>query len=200
MESTYYLYRATKDPFYLHLGEEILHDLEGLKVPCGFAGLSNIDTRDKDDRMESFMLSETLKYLYLLFDDTNILNTIHGNWVFTTEGHPLFIKHELTTYKTSSNDSMTCQNYLTNDFHSNITSRPDFYHIQSLVYANTTHATPPHPAPHPQATSSVVPIAQDFEVFFGLADSVVNATSNIVIKGKDLIIYSLQGYIFQTPR
>ena len=40
------------------------------------------------DRMESFFLSETLKYLYLLFDGDN--NVIHrGNYVFNTEAHPL---------------------------------------------------------------------------------------------------------------
>ena len=36
--------------------------------------------------MESFFLSETLKYLYLLFDEGNFIHS--GNYVFTTEGHP----------------------------------------------------------------------------------------------------------------
>ena len=38
-------------------------------------------------QMDSFFLSETLKYLYLLFDPDNFLN--RGNYVFTTEAHPL---------------------------------------------------------------------------------------------------------------
>ena len=38
--------------------------------------------------MESFFLSETLKYLYLLFDPDDEYYT-HGNFVFTTEAHPL---------------------------------------------------------------------------------------------------------------
>ena len=37
--------------------------------------------------MDSYFLSETLKYLYLLFDDKNWID--QGNYVFTTEGHPL---------------------------------------------------------------------------------------------------------------
>ena len=40
--------------------------------------------------MPSYFLSETLKYLYLTFDDRNFL---HGEgqegWVFTTEAHPV---------------------------------------------------------------------------------------------------------------
>lgn len=38
--------------------------------------------------MESFFLAETLKYLYLLFDDEKELIPL-DKWVFNTEGHPL---------------------------------------------------------------------------------------------------------------
>ena len=40
-----------------------------MRKRCGFASVSNIKTMQTDDRMESFFLSETLKYLYLLFDE-----------------------------------------------------------------------------------------------------------------------------------
>lgn len=36
--------------------------------------------------MESFFLSETLKYLYLIFDKDNLIH--RGNYVFSTEAHP----------------------------------------------------------------------------------------------------------------
>ena len=39
------------------------------------------------DEMESFVLSETLKYLYLLFANTSALDL--SRWVLTTEAHPL---------------------------------------------------------------------------------------------------------------
>jgi len=39
--------------------------------------------------MESFVLSETLKYLYLLFDEHNPLHNDDSNYVLTTEGHIL---------------------------------------------------------------------------------------------------------------
>lgn len=73
-------------------------------------------THQLDDRMESFFLSETLKYLYLLFDDEHFIHTgtptvgllysmlkavnhhksdnsanwgytSTGNYIFNTEGH-----------------------------------------------------------------------------------------------------------------
>eukprot|EP00457_Paulinella_chromatophora_P006155 gb/GEZN01006173.1/.p1 GENE.gb/GEZN01006173.1/~~gb/GEZN01006173.1/.p1 ORF type:complete len:544 (+),score=64.16 gb/GEZN01006173.1/:38-1669(+) len=39
------------------------------------------------DKMESFFLGETLKYFYLLFDDTNLVPL--DTYVFNTEAHPL---------------------------------------------------------------------------------------------------------------
>lgn len=43
------------------------------------------------NEMPSFFLSETIKYLYLLFDsDGNILHQDHDReWIFTTEAHPI---------------------------------------------------------------------------------------------------------------
>ncbi|KAJ3273781.1 ER degradation-enhancing alpha-mannosidase-like protein 1 [Terramyces sp. JEL0728] len=70
VESTYMLYQATQNHYYLEVGEQILEDLNKYaRVPCGFSGFSNVlDKQSYDTRMESFFLSETLKYLYLLFD------------------------------------------------------------------------------------------------------------------------------------
>ncbi|KAK2496799.1 hypothetical protein MC885_012496, partial [Smutsia gigantea] len=69
IESAMYLYRATGDPTLLELGRDAVESIEKIsKVECGFATL--------DNRMESFFLAETVKYLYLLFDPTNF---IHSN-------------------------------------------------------------------------------------------------------------------------
>ncbi|KAF5388298.1 hypothetical protein D9615_000341 [Tricholomella constricta] len=90
IESTWYLYRATRDPFYLDVGERVLFDLiTRARVDCGLAGIQDLRTNKRDDRMESFALSETLKYLYLLFDEENPLHSDDSNYVFTTEGHIL---------------------------------------------------------------------------------------------------------------
>ncbi|PBL02491.1 alpha mannosidase-like protein [Armillaria gallica] len=95
IESTWYLYRATLDPFYLDVGERILFDIiTRSKVDCGLSGIQDLRTNKRDDRMESFALSETLKYLYLLFDEENPLHSDDSNYVFTTEGHILTLGQE----------------------------------------------------------------------------------------------------------
>lgn len=87
-EATYLLYQATKHPFYLHVGEEILASLDAhTRAACGFATLHDVDEKSQEDRMESFFLSETMKYLYLLFDFENPVNQEASKWIFSTEGH-----------------------------------------------------------------------------------------------------------------
>ena len=44
-------------------------------------------TLQKEDRLDSFVLAETFKYLYLLFADESDLILDLNNWLFTTEGH-----------------------------------------------------------------------------------------------------------------
>lgn len=92
IESTYHLYRATKDPWFLYVGEMVLRDItRRCWTPCGWSGLQNVLDGEKSDRMESFFLGETAKYLYLLLDDDHPLNRLDAPYVFTTEGHPLII-------------------------------------------------------------------------------------------------------------
>ncbi|KIW86924.1 uncharacterized protein Z519_12546 [Cladophialophora bantiana CBS 173.52] len=92
IESTYYLYRATEDPWYFHVGEMVLRDIKRrCWTRCGWASIQNVLTGEQTDRMESFFLGETAKYLFLLFDPTHPLNHLDEPFVFTTEGHPLLI-------------------------------------------------------------------------------------------------------------
>lgn len=92
IESNYHLYRATRDPWYLHVGEMVLEDIKRrCWTKCGWSGLQDVRTGEKSDRMESFFLGETAKYLYLLFDTDHPLNALDAAYVFTTEGHPLLI-------------------------------------------------------------------------------------------------------------
>ena len=59
--------QATRNPFYLHVGREILESFEKYaKTDCGYASLHNVLDKTQEDRMESFFLSETCKYLYLV--------------------------------------------------------------------------------------------------------------------------------------
>ncbi|KAF8591445.1 glycoside hydrolase family 47 protein [Ramaria rubella] len=95
IESTYFLYLATRDTLYLDVGERVLSDLIlRSKVDCGLASIASLLTNKRDDRMESFVLSETLKYLYLLFDENNPLHSDDSNMIFTTEGHLLTLQRQ----------------------------------------------------------------------------------------------------------
>ncbi|XP_058445257.1 ER degradation-enhancing alpha-mannosidase-like protein 2 [Malaya genurostris] len=107
IESVMYLYRATGDPYLLEVGEDILRSIEhSAKTPCGYATIKNVRDHHKEDRMESFFLAETTKYLYLLFDSDNfihndgrmgtVIGTPHGEciidaggYIFNTEAHPI---------------------------------------------------------------------------------------------------------------
>ncbi|ROT83143.1 ER degradation-enhancing alpha-mannosidase-like protein 1 [Penaeus monodon] len=90
VESTYLLYQATRNPFYLHVGRDILTSLNNLtRAECGYATVHSVLDMTLEDRMESFFLSETCKYLYLLFDIDNPVNLKSHQYMFTTEGHIL---------------------------------------------------------------------------------------------------------------
>ncbi|XP_033066409.1 ER degradation-enhancing alpha-mannosidase-like protein 1 [Trachypithecus francoisi] len=96
VESTYLLYQATKNPFYLHVGMDILQSLEKYtKVKCGYATLHHVIDKSTEDRMESFFLSETCKYLYLLFDEDNPVHKSGTRYMFTTEGHIVSVDEHL---------------------------------------------------------------------------------------------------------
>lgn len=88
VESTYLLFQATKNPFYLHVGKDILTSLNNhSRVKCGYATIHDVESKTLEDRQESFFLSETCKYLFLLFDVDNPINKMNEHYVFTTEGH-----------------------------------------------------------------------------------------------------------------
>ena len=54
---------------------------------CGYATIHDVHDKSLEDRQESFFLSETVKYLYLLFDTENPINAHERRYVFSTEGH-----------------------------------------------------------------------------------------------------------------
>lgn len=107
IESVMYLYRATGDPYLIQIGVDILRSLQhSAKTPCGYATIKDVRDHRKEDRMESFFLAETTKYLYLLFDTDNfihnqgqhgtVINTPNGEciieaggYIFNTEAHPM---------------------------------------------------------------------------------------------------------------
>lgn len=106
-ESLMYLYRATEDPKFLELAAQLVDAIEhSAKTSCGYATINNVNDHSIEDRMESFFLAETTKYLYLIFDHQNfihndgrkarIVDTPNGEcvidaggYIFNTEAHPI---------------------------------------------------------------------------------------------------------------
>lgn len=94
VESLFVLYRITENPKYREWGWQIFEAFEKhTKVDSG--GYSSLDdvTRlppQRRDKMETFFLGETLKYLYLLFADSTVIPL--DKFVFNTEAHPFPIK------------------------------------------------------------------------------------------------------------
>ena len=120
LESCYFMHRATKQGSpslggsfsgWLWASDFALHHLERLtRSNCGYASVRNLSPSVGNlniyqnpeqvhlfNEMPSFFLSETIKYLYLTFDDENILHTDKDrDWIFTTEAHPI---HSVPTYE-----------------------------------------------------------------------------------------------------
>lgn len=94
IESTYLLYKATRNPRYLDTGRDMVASLQyGTRCPCGYCHISDVEFHKKEDHMESFFLAETVKYLWLLFDlavgPDNLVENGPYKYIFSTEGHLL---------------------------------------------------------------------------------------------------------------
>jgi mannosidase alpha-like ER degradation enhancer 2 len=88
IESAYYNYHFTNDNKYLEMGVVYLKSImDYCRLDEGYAALKSVITREKADKMPSFFLAETLKYLYLLFSDENVID--FNKVIFNTEAHPL---------------------------------------------------------------------------------------------------------------
>lgn len=42
------------------------------RVKCGYASVADVVTGRLDDRMDSYFLAETVKYLFLIFDEVDM--------------------------------------------------------------------------------------------------------------------------------
>eukprot|EP00062_Callorhinchus_milii_P010194 gi/632954773/ref/XP_007893140.1/ PREDICTED: mannosyl-oligosaccharide 1,2-alpha-mannosidase IA-like [Callorhinchus milii] len=94
VETYMYMWRFTHDPKYRDWGWEVVQALEQhCRVDAGFSGIRDVYSSPPyhDDVQQSFFLAETLKYLYVLFSEDELLSPEH--WVFNTEAHPLPIIH-----------------------------------------------------------------------------------------------------------
>ncbi|PCH44157.1 glycoside hydrolase family 47 protein [Wolfiporia cocos MD-104 SS10] len=90
VESFYLLWRMTGDESWRDRGWAVFQAIEReTKTNSGYASLLTVEESParKKNEMPSFFMAETLKYLYLLFIDEEIIPL--DQWVFNTEAHPL---------------------------------------------------------------------------------------------------------------
>lgn len=93
VESYFYLWRLTKNPKYRDWAWDAAQAIEKhCKVEAGYSGIRDVYEKDgqKDDVQQSFLTAETLKYLYLIFSEDDLIPL--DEWVFNTEAHPLPIR------------------------------------------------------------------------------------------------------------
>ena len=111
IESVFYMYRITGDEVWREKGWRMFEAVRrASRAKYGHASVKNtlIDATaplsegesdvqkrkegNQMDKMESFWLSETLKYFFLLFADPRVVSL--DEWVFNTEGHPFRLVDE----------------------------------------------------------------------------------------------------------
>ena len=90
IESLFYAYRLTGNKIYQDRAWTAFeHISEATRAPYGHSAIRNVMSPgggSKRNEQESFWLAETLKYLYLIFDDVERISL--DDWVFNTEAHP----------------------------------------------------------------------------------------------------------------
>ena len=88
IESLFYLWRLKKDPWARKKAWDIYQSIEKYtSVENGYTTVRDVNTNVViyQDSMDSFFLSETLKYLYLIFSDDDVVPL--SDYVFNTQAH-----------------------------------------------------------------------------------------------------------------
>ncbi|KAG0282795.1 hypothetical protein BGZ96_000127 [Linnemannia gamsii] len=89
IESLWILYRLTGEKKYQNQAWEIFQSLEkSCRTDIAYTGLLDVtNPGSHDNRMESFFMAETMKYLYLMFSTPDVISL--DDFVLNTEAHPI---------------------------------------------------------------------------------------------------------------
>ncbi|KAF9950786.1 hypothetical protein BGZ70_001232, partial [Mortierella alpina] len=89
LESLWILYRLTGEKKYQDQAWEIFQALEkSCRTKIAYSGLRDVNQPGShDDKMESFFMAETMKYLYLMFSTPDVISL--DDFVLNTEAHPI---------------------------------------------------------------------------------------------------------------
>jgi mannosyl-oligosaccharide alpha-1,2-mannosidase len=77
IESVFIMYRITGDEYWREKGWKMFTAIQSYTgTPLGNSAISDVTSEAPNfrDEMESFWLSETLKYFYLLFSDPSVVS------------------------------------------------------------------------------------------------------------------------------
>ena len=92
-ESLFILHKLTNEPIYRDWAYEIYESInKHCRTKSAYGAIRNVNVVNGggiDDRMESFFLAETLKYLYLIQDPDTKIDLM--TYVFNTEAHPMSV-------------------------------------------------------------------------------------------------------------
>jgi mannosyl-oligosaccharide alpha-1,2-mannosidase len=94
IEAYFYMWRFTKDQKYRDWAWDAAQAIEAsCRTDAGFSGIKDVydPNSPKDDVQQSFFFAETLKYLFLIFSDDDVLPL--DKFVFNTEAHPFRIRN-----------------------------------------------------------------------------------------------------------
>jgi mannosyl-oligosaccharide alpha-1,2-mannosidase len=92
IEAYFYMWRMTKDEKYRDWAWDAAEAIERhCRTDSGYSGLKDVRFVNsvKDDVQQSFFFAETLKYLFLIFSDDDVLPL--DKFVLNTEAHPFLI-------------------------------------------------------------------------------------------------------------
>ncbi|KAI1154306.1 family 47 glycosyl hydrolase [Nemania diffusa] len=92
IESVFYMYRITGKTEYQEMAWDMFQSIKkATETNLAFSAIADVTVdgskTEKMDSMESFWLSETLKYFYLIFSPPDAISL--DDYVFNTEAHPL---------------------------------------------------------------------------------------------------------------
>ncbi|KAF5595894.1 class I alpha-mannosidase [Fusarium pseudoanthophilum] len=89
IESVWYMYRITGDTTWMDKGWKMFQaTIAATRTEFANSAIEDVMGTENNlkDEMESFWISETLKYYYLLFSEPNVISL--DEWVLNTEAHP----------------------------------------------------------------------------------------------------------------
>lgn len=105
IESIFYAYRTTGDPYWQELAWSAWTSIKKhCKAPAAFAAIDQVNSTAPAllDDSESFLYAELFKYMYLIFADPAVASL--DEYVFNTEAHPFKIDNPDKIYSATIGD------------------------------------------------------------------------------------------------